>query len=122
MKIAFVTDDGKTIAQHFGRALGFVIFEIKEKQVLNKEFKENRFTGHARGLEGDHNADHHGPVINALKDCDVVISRGMGNRIFNDLINNGIKPYITDVDDIDEALKLFLSDKLVEVKDFHCKK
>ncbi len=30
MKIAFATDDGKTIESHFGRTLGFIVFEMHD--------------------------------------------------------------------------------------------
>ena len=63
MKIAIVSDDGKTISAHFGRSRGFVIFEIEDSKVKNQEYRENTFTGHARGLEGkEHAFDRHAPI------------------------------------------------------------
>lgn len=98
-----------------------MIFEVQEKKVISKNFIENRFTGHARELEGNHHADHHGPIISALRECDVVISKGMGPRIFKALVSNGIKPYITDEEDIETALNYFIEGKLKEIEDFRCK-
>lgn len=35
MKIAFASDDEKTIVGHFGRTRGFVIFDIKDEEIKN---------------------------------------------------------------------------------------
>ncbi len=47
----------------------------------------------------------------------MIISCGMGNRSYNRLIKNKIKPFVTDVFDIEEALERFLRGELVELKD-----
>ena len=52
MKIAIASDDRKTISAHFGRTLGFVVFEIEGKEKKAQEYRPNTFTGHALGLEG----------------------------------------------------------------------
>jgi predicted Fe-Mo cluster-binding NifX family protein len=121
MKIAIVSDDEKTIASHFGRTRGFVIFDIEGKEVKNQEYRLNTFTGHARGLENsDHNLDRHAPILEALKDCKVVISHGMGMRIYNDLKNTGIEVFITDMTDIKQALDSYLQGSLVDHPDLGC--
>ena len=35
MKIAIASDDKTTISHHFGRALGFVVFEIDKDKIIN---------------------------------------------------------------------------------------
>ena len=42
MKIAIASDDKKIISHHFGRALGFMIFELNDEKVMNREYRENR--------------------------------------------------------------------------------
>jgi predicted Fe-Mo cluster-binding NifX family protein len=37
MKIAVITDDGKTISQHFGRAPYYMVFSIEGKLVDHTE-------------------------------------------------------------------------------------
>jgi len=40
MKIAFITDDGKTISRHFGRAAHYLVVELAENQILKREISE----------------------------------------------------------------------------------
>ena len=121
MKIAIVSDDGTTIASHFGSAKGFIIYEIVDGQARQVEYRVNTFTGHARGLEGtDHGVDRHGPILEALNDCQAVISRGMGRRIYDDLVAANIDPYVTDEPDAQKAAELHLKGGLVHIGDFRC--
>jgi predicted Fe-Mo cluster-binding NifX family protein len=120
MKIAIVSDDGKTIASHIGRARGFVIFEVEAKEVKKQEYLPNTFTGHARGLEGKHNADHHGPILEALGECKVVISHGMGRRIYDDLKEAGIEVFITEEENVKRALDKYLKGELMDRPEMGC--
>lgn len=121
MKIAVASDDQRTIASHFGRTLGFLIYEVEDGKVKAREYIPNTFTGHARGLEdADHSADRHGPIVVALEDCEAVISLGMGRRIYDDLISNGITPFIVMETDADRAVELFLQKGLEDHPDKGC--
>jgi len=93
MKIAVASDDQEKIAQHFGRTRGFLIFSVDEDKVTKRTYIENNFTGHVRGQhhEHGHNQGHghqhrhsHSSILEALQDCEVVISRGMGRRLLDD--------------------------------------
>lgn len=118
MKIAVASDDGKTIAEHFGRTQGFMIYEISEKgEIVSKTYRQNNHTHHKQGHQdnrnlGEHHGHDHGTVLVLLKDTQAVISRGMGRRILYDLDNAGIKPFIVTVMDADEALEKYLQDQL----------
>jgi predicted Fe-Mo cluster-binding NifX family protein len=86
MKIAVASDDEITIAQHFGRTKGFVIVELENGSITNREYRENNFTSHGRGPKNyEPEPGRHGPILEALKDCDVIISHGMGKRLLSDL-------------------------------------
>jgi predicted Fe-Mo cluster-binding NifX family protein len=121
MKIAIASDDGKIIASHFGRTRGFVIAEIEDKELVKSEYRENTFSGHARGLEGaDCGIDRHRPILEALKDCQVVISHGMGRRIYDDLKNVKIDVYVTEETEVKRAIELFLKAELIDRPDLSC--
>ena len=90
MRIAFATDDNKNISHHFGSSIGFMIFEIINGKILNEEFRKN--IGKNTGKCGSCN---HDKMIENIKDCDVVITYGMGRNIYSDLLKNNIQAVIT---------------------------
>ena len=121
MKIAIASDDERTISSHFGQTRGFVVFEMEGKEVKNREYRPNTFTGHARGLEGaGHEIDRHSPILSALSDCKAVISHGMGRRIYDDLKGAGIEAFITDETEVQKALDLYLNGTLVDRPERGC--
>lgn len=131
MKIGIVSDDGKTIAGHLGRARGFIIYDVEGGVVKKRSYLDNTFTegaghrhgeGHAEGCHGEHHGEHHGhgPVLRALAGCEAVISHGMGRRIYADLKAAGIAAYVVDETDADEALALYLKNALTDHPDRSC--
>ncbi|MFC2131009.1 NifB/NifX family molybdenum-iron cluster-binding protein [Bacteroidota bacterium] len=121
MRIAVASDDGMKISSHFGQTKGFAIIDINDDGKMNKSYIKNTFTGHARGMHNSHDhTNKHQTILNALTGCDVVISNGMGRKIYDDLTNAGIKPIITDETVVDTAIKLFLDRKLTDHPDKGC--
>jgi len=116
MKIA-VASDGVNIAQHFGRCMCFIVFVVKNGQVADKEIRQNTFTAHALG-QCNHTQDHahehtHLPIINALRDCSLVLCHGMGWRAAEELKQNGIQVAIVSEEMMpDEAVKRYISGEL----------
>lgn len=98
MRVAVASEDGVSISHHFGRSRCFLVFEIEDKKVVGQSLRDNTFTAHARGecQEGQPHEHHHGhgPVVAALKDCEVVLCYGMGWRAAEDLKQNGIQAFI----------------------------
>ena len=107
MRIAVASDDGKTISHHFGRALGFQIFEIKNDRITNQVYRKN--IGKSNGECGSCN---HDVIIYNIKDCDVLISYGMGRRIYDDLTKNNIQVVVSDEETVDAAVKRFIKKEL----------
>ena len=115
MKIAVASDDQKKISSHFGRSKGFAIFEIENNKIKDREYRLNTFTGHAMGFcqnEKNSHSSHHSSIINALSDCKVIISNGMGWRIHQDLYRNNMQALVTSEIDVEKAVALFLEGKL----------
>lgn len=115
-KIAIPTDDKQTVAPHFGRAGGFMIYDVSNGKVLGSEYRANDFTGHARGQHHQHEAHgaghgghSHKGILDNLGDCKAVISGGMGQRLFNDLAQHKIEVLITRESNLDRAVELYLS-------------
>ncbi len=121
MKIAIASDDGKTIASHFGRTRGFVVVDAEGGKIVKSEYRPNTFTGHATGLEGEsHAADRHGPILSALADCQIVVARGMGRRIYNDLAGAGKEVFVTTEALAEKAAEQYLAGKLDHNPDQTC--
>ena len=88
--------------------------------------RDNTFTAHARGecQEGQPHEHHHGhgPVVNALKDCDVVLCYGMGWRAAEDLKQKGVQSFIPQTEmSPDDAVAAYLGGNLGPSGGFcHC--
>ena len=118
MKIA-VASDGNAIASHFGRCACFLVMQVENGQIVGRETRPNTYTAHALG-KCDHEHDHtHGPIVNALKDCDLVLCYGMGWRAAEELQKNGIQVAIVGEEMTpDEAVKRYLAGELKAGGDF----
>jgi predicted Fe-Mo cluster-binding NifX family protein len=99
MKVAFVSDDKETISGHFGRAKGFMVYEVDGNKVKSQEYRLNR-----GGNKGKCGTCHHDLILETIKDCQTVVAMGMGQGIYEDLKNNGIQAIITDETEINTAL------------------
>ncbi len=109
MKIAIASDNEIKIASHFGRTNGFVVVDLENGRITNQEYRKNDFTGHMRGLEGNnHQPDRHAPILDALKDCDIIVSRGMGRRLISDLKIAGKEIYLTEEEYVARAINLYV--------------
>jgi len=120
MKIAIASDDGVTVAEHFGRTRGFVVVEVENQVVKSSEYRENTFTNHSMGKEGTDSDNPHSTIISALSDCKAVISRGIGRRLLDDLTSYGIKAFITDELVVNKVIGLYLSGNLQNLSDLAC--
>ena len=102
---------------------------MEDGKIVNKE-RRNKSGHHAAGghdchedhscHEGKHGIDaasqakHAGMLANIL-DSQVLIAGGMGYGAYESLDSSGIEPVITDVEDIGEAVNLYLEGKLVNL-------
>jgi len=130
-KIAIATDDQKRVTGHIGRCRGFMIYEIADEKVTNKELRENHFTNHRRGgvhHHGEseahggqgHGRHSHENLINGLKDCSYLISSGGGWKVVEDLKQHNIATLFTDVELIEDAVNKFIKGELKNQTDLVC--
>jgi predicted Fe-Mo cluster-binding NifX family protein len=123
MKIAVITDDGKKISKHFGRASQYLVVSIEEGRVISHELRPK--LGHAHFSSESHQEspdlphgfspqaqNRHFRMAETIADCQVLIAGGMGNGAYQNMIERNIKPMITDLDDIDNAIQAYLDGTL----------
>ncbi len=123
MKIAAVSDDGVTISQHFGRAPFYVIVTVEGDKVVGKETREksghHTFAAHHADVKpGEpHGYDagaqiRHASMAETVADCQILLAGGMGWGAYDSLKSNNIEPIVTDVENIDEAVKRYIDGEL----------
>ncbi len=126
MKIAAVSDDGITISQHFGRAPYYVVVTIESNQIVARERRDKlghvHFSNepHAEGNDPrGHGYDpaaqsRHARMASAIADCQVLLARGMGAGAYDSMRAAGIRPIVTDIASIDEAVQAYIEGRIVD--------
>jgi predicted Fe-Mo cluster-binding NifX family protein len=71
------------------------------------------------GRPGSHGFDpasrgRHAQMLAAIADCQVVLAGGMGQGMLQNLEQAGIRPILTEVKNIEEAIHAFLERKLMD--------
>ena len=129
MKIAAITDDGKTISQHFGRAQYYLVATVENGQIIARELREK--LGHSQFASEPHTADipgqphgmdpashdRHILMSQAILDCKALLCRGMGTGAYESMKVAGIQPVVTDIVTIDEAVLAYVQGKIVDLVD-----
>lgn len=126
MKIAAITDDGNTISQHFGRARYYAVATVETGKIINREMREKM--GHSQFASEPHAADipgqphgmdpashdRHIQMSEAIADCEALLCRGMGMGAYESMKARGIRPVVTDIASIDEAVLAYVQGKIVD--------
>jgi predicted Fe-Mo cluster-binding NifX family protein len=126
MKIAAITDDGKTISQHFGRAQYYLVSTVENGQVIHQDMRPK--LGHVQFADQPHAADvpgqphgmdpvshnKHMQMAQAISDCEVLLCRGMGMGAYESMKVAGIRPVVTDIADISEAVGAYIKGQIVD--------
>jgi predicted Fe-Mo cluster-binding NifX family protein len=116
LKIAAVSDDEVHISQHFGRAAYYVVLTVEEDKIVDSETRPKAghrtfaaqgnprlAPGERHGYDAGSQAKHKS-MAETIADCEVIIAGGMGWGAYESLKGYGIRPIITDVGDIREAV------------------
>ena len=126
MKIAVITDDGKTISQHFGRAQYYLIATVENGQIVSREMRpklgHNHFSNEPHEEEkpgqphGTDAASHnrHLQMSEAITDCEALLCRGMGRGAYESMKTQNIRPMVTDIANIDEAVIAYASGQIID--------
>lgn len=125
INIAAVTDDETTISQHFGRARFYEVVSIENGKVVKRERREKlghqnfakeehpHQPGEQHGL-GEHSHNKHVSMAEAIKDCQILLARGMGNGAYQSMLQLNIKPVVTDIKNIDEAVQAVINNSIID--------
>jgi predicted Fe-Mo cluster-binding NifX family protein len=101
----------------------YVVATVEDGKIVSKETRQkaghHTFAAHhedtAPGEKHGYDAGaqvRHASMMNTITDCQVLIARGMGWGARDALQALGIDVVATDVENIDEAVKLYLAGKL----------
>ncbi len=126
MKIALITEDGKTISQHFGRAPFYLVLTIEEGKIVGREMRDK--LGHIHFRDQSHgsepNNDGHGTdsvshakhvsMADSIADCKALLCGGMGMGAYDSMLRLNIQPVVTDLRDIEIAAQAYIDGKLVD--------
>ena len=128
MKIAIVSDDERTISQHFGRAEKYIVISFEQEKIIDRKslpkvgfcHSSHRHQGrHEHGSDprgsgfGRHSKITHEQMFENIRDCDILVSRGMGRGAYLDLQQLGIRPIITDIGDIEVAIQAVMDETII---------
>ncbi len=130
MKIAVITDDGQTISQHFGRAQYYLVVTVEDGKVSDREMRPK--LGHATkqaesnsqtAVTQTHSQGHgmdpashqkHVQMAETISDCEALLCRGMGQGAYISMAQVGVKPVVTDIVRIDDAVEAYLKGTIVD--------
>lgn len=125
LKIAAITEDGTTISQHFGRAPYYLVLTVENGQIIARELREKlghsqfanevhlEIPGQPHGMDP---ASHkkHLRMAQAISDCQALLCRGMGRGAYESMVEAGIRPVVTEIAWIDDAVNAYLDGNIVD--------
>jgi len=128
MKIAAVSEDGVTISQHFGRAPFYVVVTVEDGKIVSHEKRDKM--GHAQFAGETHEEsqgqdprghgfdtaaqNRHVRMATAIADCEVLLACGMGAGAYESMKQANIRPVVTDISNIDQAVQAYIEGRLVD--------
>ncbi len=117
-RIAIVTEEGTSISSHFGRAPFYEVLSFENGNLVHRERRE-KFAPHRQSAEhgqhhdgghdhhhdgGHHHSQRHDAMLEAIRDCQVVIARGMGNGAYEHLTRAGFTTLLTSLQTIQQVI------------------
>lgn len=118
MKIAFPTDDGRTLSPHLGMARYYVVATLEGGS--QPEWEQRLKPYHA--AEGLDAAEEHprgnghrqaNSMFEPVADCQLLVARGMGQPAYDYFVKHGWQVILTGEKSISEALEAQRAGRLV---------
>lgn len=101
MQIAITSQNRRTITEHAGKCRNFWLYDIENEQIAGKRLVE-------LAMEESFHASHSG-LPGALSGIKVLITAGMGGKLFRRLIDLEVQPLLACEEDPDRAVADFLA-------------
>lgn len=126
MKVAIATDDGSSVSQHFGRSKYYVVYQIEDGKIMGSETRPKAShttraehhsleTGpepsHEHGIE---EGSFHEQVLSNVRDCQAIVTRGMGRGIHSAIEELGMLPIVTLEPSVEGAIQTYLKGTLTD--------
>lgn len=111
MKIAVVTDNGKTVGERFGKASMFLVLHVEKGQITRREPRRKLGRSPAAGKprgSGSATRDQFVAMAEAIADCEVLICGGAETEACKILADLGVKHITTGIKEIDQAVKAYV--------------
>ena len=110
MKIAIESNDGITIKSPFIPTKGYVVYDVKESDIVASEYRETNLR------ERKHSGEKvfvPTKVRSLLSDCSTIISRGIDRSNLNVLKQEGMDVFITFKTSTKDAVRLYMRELLI---------
>jgi predicted Fe-Mo cluster-binding NifX family protein len=91
MRVAVASEDGKTIRQHFGKALQFMIYDVAGPDIRLVEIRENEPA--CRGPGQPHYDAYLSESVELVSDCGAVLAAQIGPVAQAQLASRNIAPF-----------------------------
>ena len=125
MKIAVITDDERTISQHFGRAAYYMVVTLEAGQIVSRERRDKLGHAHFAGAPHAEESGHphgfgpeahnrHLQMADAIADCEALLCGGMGRGAYESMLARHMLGVVTDLALIDEAAVAYARGELVD--------
>ncbi|HEB65914.1 MAG TPA: dinitrogenase iron-molybdenum cofactor biosynthesis protein [Chloroflexi bacterium] len=111
VKIAFATEDGERLTNHFGHAPYYQVFTIENGRVTAVE---QRLKGHHSDDEeehGHHSDSDHAAMFASIQDCQTLVAGSMGRNAYRIAQSTGLDVVLT-AGNIQSALQAYLDGTL----------
>ena len=124
MKIAIVTEDGRTVSQHFGRAPYYAVLTIEGNVIVERELRPKTGPHQTGGLRVEHAGSgphgtspeaqsRHDLMAQAIADCSALIAGGMGQGAYDRFAALGLRPVVTEIAGVEAAALAYARGELV---------
>ncbi len=121
MKIAIPSDDRVSIATHFGRVRGFAVYDVTDGKAVADGYRATTSKPkHECACGTAERASTHQAFLDILDGCSIVIARGMGAHMYDDLVSCGIHVFLTETPTVQTAVEQYIAHSLPERPGLGC--